>query len=169
MKIFVISDTHWNHENIKVFENRPDNYHALIEKNWNRLVAPEDLVIHLGDVIFSRASELKDILGRLNGKKVLALGNHDHKSPNWYMDNGFEFASSYLIYGRIAFSHCPLTPLPKQANFSWEKEVELNIHGHFIEIYPMEKILNYQTEISEHLTTNYTIGIIIKNMRININ
>ena len=50
--IFVIPDTHLGHENIKKYCNRPDNFEALIEKNWNAAVSDSDTVIHLGDVSF---------------------------------------------------------------------------------------------------------------------
>ena len=54
MKIWIIADTHFYHENIIKFENRPlDNVEQIIA-NWNKVVADEDLVIHLGDVIFGK-------------------------------------------------------------------------------------------------------------------
>lgn len=45
--------------------------------NWNATVGPEDEVFHLGDVALGPWVEWNDILTRLNGFKVLAVGNHD--------------------------------------------------------------------------------------------
>lgn len=79
MKIFVIADTHFYHKNIVKFENRPlDNVEQIIA-NWNKAVRPDDLVIHLGDVIFglNKDTVLPDLMKRLMGKKILCRGNHD--------------------------------------------------------------------------------------------
>ena len=47
----------------------------LIE-NWNSVVGPNDLVFHLGDFAFGGAEIWNKTLPRLNGHKVLILGNH---------------------------------------------------------------------------------------------
>lgn len=138
MKIWIVSDTHFNHDKLMEYEHRPQGFNELIVRNWNKVVDASDLVIHLGDVILGRNSELPQFLNRLNGKKILTRGNHDHESMEWYMQRGFDFVCDYYIYKEIAFSHAPLTPLPLQTNRQktgteeWEsREVKLNIHGHF--------------------------------------
>lgn len=47
---YVITDTHFGHEDIKTLANRPDNYEDLIIKSWNSLVKADDIVICLGDM-----------------------------------------------------------------------------------------------------------------------
>lgn len=133
MNIFIISDTHFNHKNIIKYENRPEDFNEVIITNWNKLVKKEDLVIHLGDVIFGieRTKHLPEIMGRLNGKKILARGNHDENDWQWYMERGFDFVCDYYVYKGIAFSHAPITPLPPQTLFNHGEPVDLNIHGHF--------------------------------------
>lgn len=91
-EIYVVSDTHFNHANIlkftgedgKTFRNFRD-VHEMNEtmiENWNKVVTPQDKVYHLGDVFFGNEKEAEVILSRLNGKKRLIVGNHDHlKSP----------------------------------------------------------------------------------------
>lgn len=49
---------------------------AIID-NWNSVVAPEDTVYHLGDVCLGPVAEWHDSLSRLNGYKVLIVGNHE--------------------------------------------------------------------------------------------
>lgn len=44
---------------------------------WNAKVAPNDLVLILGDFSFKSARETENLLQELNGDKVLIKGNHD--------------------------------------------------------------------------------------------
>jgi calcineurin-like phosphoesterase family protein len=139
MKIWLISDTHFYHKNIIKFENRPLDHNEKIIENWNKVVSDDDLVIHLGDVIFGmdKFETLKKVLGSLNGKKVLCRGNHDGYPESswgkwdWFMDAGFDAVMDYFVYQDMAFSHAPLTPLPLTARYGYGKPVRLNIHGHF--------------------------------------
>lgn len=103
---FVISDTHFNHKGVLEFEPsraeemKRDGYildgldedelnelHTeWIIRRWNDVVGPEDIVICLGDFAWKG---IQEIIPRLNGRKILILGNHDRKGPNTY--NGFEY------------------------------------------------------------------------------
>lgn len=105
MKIYIIGDTHFNHDNIIKYCNRPIDYQSKILQNWNRKVTNEDLVIHLGDVILYNKKELFDIMNGLNGRKILVKGNHDKESHLWYMRNGFAFCCDTFTYQNITFSH----------------------------------------------------------------
>ena len=87
-KIYFTSDLHFNHANIIKFCARPwetkeEMTEAMIN-NWNSVVGPDDIVFCLGD--FMWASSWNTVLGQLNGRKVLILGNHDRK----------DFRDSYL-------------------------------------------------------------------------
>lgn len=123
VRVFVIADTHFNHVRMMEFENRPAGFDEVIVTNWNALVAPEDVVFHLGDVAFGRATDVAALMDRLHGRKILCLGNHDRENPDWYMARGFAFACAYFVYKGVAFSHKPVTPLPPGCT--------LNVHGHF--------------------------------------
>lgn len=79
--IFFTSDLHFGHKNIIGFCNRPFNSveemdETLIE-NWNSVVKPNDLVFNLGDFAFAPKYRWYELLGRLNGRHILILGNHD--------------------------------------------------------------------------------------------
>ena len=82
MKYF-IADTHFNHENIIRYCNRPfensNEMNEYIINKWNSVVNENDVVYHLGDVGFGNTEELKQLVGRLNGTKILIRGNHDYK------------------------------------------------------------------------------------------
>lgn len=131
--IFVISDTHFSHKNIIVFTDKDGKkirpYSSLEEMNedmvkkWNQTVNHDDIVYHLGDVAFQVATSLS-ILNRLNGKKRLALGNHDHASLDKYSEYFEKIHSIYLI-DDIIMSHYPLHP-----SILSEERYSVNVHGH---------------------------------------
>ena len=78
---FFISDTHWGHANIIKYSNRPykdvDEMNDKMAVEWNKIVKPDDVVYHQGDVAFMPFAKLKSYLWRLNGTIHVVLGNHD--------------------------------------------------------------------------------------------
>ena len=74
-KHFVIADLHFSHKNIIEYEKRPfENVQQMNEtiiKKWNSVVSKNDTVFVLGDVSFTNKEETKEIVSRLNGRKVL--------------------------------------------------------------------------------------------------
>lgn len=131
--LYILTDLHFFHENIKKYEDRPNNFNEIIVSNWNKIIKQEDTVIVLGDIIFNKNKNerLKPLMEILNGRKILCMGNHDYEEWDFYMENGFDFACDYFIYRNIVFSHAPITPLPPQTQTNFGKEVSYNIHGHF--------------------------------------
>ena len=127
---YVISDTHFHHANIIKYSNRPfrDSFHmdeTMIE-NWNSVVRPEDKVYHLGDVYLGKCKNESDVLfSRLNGTKVLILGNHDTGKDQLLLKH-FKRIHAYRIlpeYG-LFLSHVPIHP------DSINRRCKFNIHGH---------------------------------------
>ena len=140
-KIFVISDTHFNHAGILEFKDyigKPVRGFDSIEQmnqcmldNWNDTVGPKDTVIHCGDVLFGldKVDWLTANFAKLPGKKRLVLGNHDnpkHLAPffkdiqMWIdmSDKGFLFSHTPQHASTLAESH----------RFGTGKV--LNVHGH---------------------------------------
>lgn len=129
-KIWIISDTHFNHPDIvNKFEFRPIDYQEQIIRKIKKNVSDNDILIHLWDVIFDRQSELWDILKWMwNCTKILVRWNHDKKSMNFYLENWFDFVcDEYKIKGfswyDIVFSHIPKTDDQLEEWF-------INIHWH---------------------------------------
>lgn len=130
--IYLTSDLHFNHKNIMLYENRPfESVEAMNEgliKRWNAVVQPEDIVINLGDVALGRFSEVPDLVSRLNGHKILILGNHDTYPVKRYLDMGFaEVVNSKIItyFGKTIFlSHRPETVSHR------EPKCDLHFYGH---------------------------------------
>ena len=92
--IHIWSDQHFGHKNILEYSNRPFSSLQEMEdeliKRHNALVSTHDKVIYVGDVFFCDQMEASRILKRLNGYKILVLGNHDMKVNAMYKI-GFDF------------------------------------------------------------------------------
>lgn len=120
---WLITDTHWFHDAIIELCGRPVDHRERMLKNLRHLVAPQDRVFNLGDVIFYHHDLLKGMLDSFPGKKILLMGNHDHKSPGWYSRNGFDFVADQIVIGDVLLSHKP-QPVVAQG-------IRVNVHGHW--------------------------------------
>jgi len=128
MNVYLISDTHFKHENMKTYCDRPSNFTELLIRNWNHVVRPEDTIIHLGDVAIGAIKDWGWIIPSLPGNKILIRGNHDdQRSCTWWMEHGFNFACDGL-----KFRNCWLTHRPDTSRAGG---CDLNIHGHLHNIW----------------------------------
>lgn len=165
MKAYIISDTHFNHEKIIEYCNRPTDHEYKMLKAMGE-IRKGDCLIHLGDIgIGEDAMIHEEMIAPLDCRKILVMGNHDSKSWSWYMDHGWDFVcdSFKLKYcGKIiCFSHKPQP---------WDGEWEINVHGHLHNLGHREKefkelkqwhrlyapeLMNYQPiELSKFIQTN---------------
>ncbi len=115
MANWIISDTHFLHSAIARYCNRPQNFDAIIQENWNRLVQPNDTIYHLGDFAAGVGKvpdgfhELEKIALGLNGTKILIRGNHDWYQDCTYISNfGFSEVNDYLEVDDYFLCHYPL-------------------------------------------------------------
>jgi calcineurin-like phosphoesterase family protein len=81
-KLFFTSDTHFYHNNIIKYCNRPftsvRDMNKVLVDNWNAIVPVDAHIFHLGDVsLTANPKELNDLLHSLNGTKHLVIGNHE--------------------------------------------------------------------------------------------
>lgn len=79
--IWFTSDTHYGHNNILAYCNRPfadvvEHDNALMG-NFNKLVKRNDIVYHLGDFCLGPPWLANKIYHSLNGRINLIVGNHD--------------------------------------------------------------------------------------------
>lgn len=113
-KTFVIADTHFGDTNILKYEKRPfktkEEMDLELIARWNEKVSKQDRVFHLGDVGCYPKEKMGDLLGQLNGKKILILGNHDtYLSAQEWRTCGFEEVYTYpIVYDEfIVMQHQP--------------------------------------------------------------
>jgi len=97
IKVWITSDTHYNHTNIcrgvtawrmpdgslpesqtRDFPNL-EKMNSAIVNNINEVVGQDDVLIHLGDWSFGGFEQIEEFYDRLICKNIhLILGNHDH-------------------------------------------------------------------------------------------
>ena len=98
--IWFTSDTHFYHENIIHFCNRPfkdvAEMNETLVRNWNETVPEDGIVFHLGDFCLGGSKYWNDILYRLNGKIYLILGNHDMKNIRQGFMKRFEYVTQQM-------------------------------------------------------------------------
>lgn len=133
-KTWIVADTHLNHSNIILYENRPfankDEMNEELIKRWNDTVAPEDTVYHLGDVVFGGKDIKEGILKRLNGYKILRLGNHDNRTSITQWKNYFdEVYEDDILLDELCLSHYPL-PSDEIKKIMALGLIKGNVHGH---------------------------------------
>ncbi|MFH6639334.1 metallophosphoesterase [Streptococcus suis] len=132
--IYFIADTHFYHENVIEFCNRPfinaEDMNRKLINNWNQVVTENDEVYILGDFLFrGNAKQANEILKSLKGKKFLVKGNHEHYLDSPDFDKSlFEWVKDYhtLNYHKRKFVlfHYPI--------LEWEGYFHDSIHlyGH---------------------------------------
>ena len=128
--VFVISDTHFWHKNIIEYENRPfkdliDMEQKMVEL-WNNKVMPDDIIYILGDFSFGNIEKTENTLKKLNGHKILVLGNHDNvikknKFDKFLFDVITNFVDTEIFGIGFLMCHYPL------AVGDWSK---INLYGH---------------------------------------
>lgn len=128
-KYWIISDSHFNHKAIAQYCGRPENYNELIVENLHKAgIEPQDTLIHLGDVIFSKAGTLGDVIKQMPVcKKVLVKGNHDLEKNRWYIKRGFDFVCEFIVIRRVVLTH---VPIDMKSHFCFKNNWRFNIHGH---------------------------------------
>ena len=130
--IWLISDTHFNHNQSFLYEPRgfvsvKEMNESIIER-WNSLVKPEDTVYHLGDVIMGDLDAGLQFVKSLNGHIKLALGNHDTPQRVAAFSEFFDeiqFGYRLKVGKKVLYlSHYPMLT----GNFDNSKVY--SIHGH---------------------------------------
>ena len=137
-EIFLTSDTHFGHRpeflwKPRGFSSVEEMDEAIIE-NWNKIVKPNDMVIHLGDIMLNDNEHGLECFKRLNGQISITWGNHDsdaRKALFCALHNVTPLGYAHVFkYNNLSIyvSHYPtLTANFDQKHFS--RHV-LALHGH---------------------------------------
>lgn len=130
---YVISDTHWYHNNIVKYCGRDMNHNKIMLDRWNSTVDPGDTVLHLGDLYMTRDGDkrqnfIDEIAPALNGNKFLILGNHDYERVDFYDKIGFRVIRPFTMNYRnfeVSFDHYPC-----ERGLIQPGDSHIRVHGH---------------------------------------
>lgn len=143
---YVVSDTHWFHDNIVKYSDRHTQIAALIGpdtskridhnwymvEKWNSVIGPDDKILHLGDLFawfkpIFKERFVNEILPKLNGDRYLLIGNHDRAKPSEFEAMGFKVLKPFTttINGKmVSFDHYPW---PHDQS---PPKDQIHVHGH---------------------------------------
>ncbi len=172
---YYISDTHFGHENVLKFDNRPFNsveeMDEMMITQWNAVVKDTDDVYIIGDFIYRSKKPAAWYLKQLKGRKHLIQGNHDYQLlKDEELVKEFESIDkmTYVKDGNytIVLCHFPIAEWNKYWRGSW------HIYGHihnqkrgcFDFMYNLDRALNAGCMINNY--TPVTIEQLIENNRI---
>jgi len=124
--IWIITDTHFGHDNIIEYCGRPKDYNERIVKAWRDKVSSQDTIIHMGDIRFGKGSDGWDSkIHGLPGNKILLRGNHDKNTSHKYHTQGWMLVVEGLLMGS-EFGGVWITHRPARPEDWWN----VNLHGH---------------------------------------
>lgn len=145
MQVYLISDTHFKHENMKTYRDRPADFTERTHKNIMNTVKADDLLIHLGDVGINKFEDWGWMIAAWPCRKVLIRGNHDRaKSNTWWMEKGgFHFACDSMVFRNVLLTHEPANAVIKSDGHRPYGALEeglpegctVNAHGHLHNIW----------------------------------
>lgn len=143
-KTYIISDTHFEHNNIIKYCSRKfkdvREMDMVMFNNWNSTINCDDIVYFLGDLCMKHPRYWLD---NLNGEKILIRGNHDKQIKN---------AHRYLIINHNG-ENILLIHNPDFLPFEWKNWV---IHGHHHSNFPDK----YPFINNKHKTINVSVEMI---------
>jgi len=133
-EVFFTSDTHFFHDNIIKYCNRPfkdaNEMNDAIITLWNKTIPKDGIVFHLGDVAMNHTkSNTNDLLNQLNGTIYLMIGNHDRhalrKHPRFQLVSDLleiQVEDDELTYGmqHVVMCHYPMLAWNGSHKGSWQ-------------------------------------------------
>lgn len=89
--IFFTSDTHFGHENIIKYSQRPfadvGSMNEAMINNWNSVCSDKSIVYHLGDFLFGDEKDMDELYKRLKFQSLIVIrGNHEKPFIRWFFN-----------------------------------------------------------------------------------
>ena len=167
-KIWLTSDWHFCHNQEFIYKPRGfDNIEEMNEaivKNHNAVVAPDDDVYVLGDLMLGDNEKAKQYIEQLNGKIHIIRGNHctDTRWNNIYstIPNVVELCgwAEVIHYRKYHFylSHFPTDTANYDDNKElWARIISLSGHTHKQEKFHNDNVMKYNVALDAH--SNYPV------------
>ncbi len=163
--IYFISDTHFGHENVIRFCDRPfgnaNEMNEALINNWNSKVKGHDTVYILGDMFF-RCENVEEVLLQLKGKKHLIVGNHDSSWMNKVDLNKYFLSVNNMLETTDGIRAITLCHYPM---LTWKHQMRsFMIHGHIhnntnADYFPLivarDNVLNAGVEINGYAPVTF--------------
>lgn len=130
---WIISDTHWGHDNIVGFSHRPTDHDQVMMEEWARTVPEDGTVLHLGDLSWNNNARFKNLIApQLTGeRKLLILGNHDKSRFSFYRGSGFQIVKPFGIkYGSLSTTNVTFSHYPWDYRDGPLEDNHIHVHGH---------------------------------------
>lgn len=160
--IYYTADLHFCHKGVILMNNRPfedvEKMNTAIVDNYNKIVSNNDTVYILGDIGFpknqTQVDDIIDLVKRLKGKKILIVGNHDHKllKREEFINSFIEIAEYKSIMDgdrRVILFHYPI------AEWDGYFRDAVHLHGH---------IHNNNCDLIEH-KNRFNVGIDVQDFK----
>ena len=127
--IWFTSDLHLGHKAAISMCERPfetvEEKNEILIYNFNSCVKKNDTVYILGDIAHrTPVIDVNQMIGRLNGKKVLCKGNHDKNYEESLFHGIYDFLEITVNGVNVSLMHYPMMAWPKSRHGS------LHLHGH---------------------------------------
>lgn len=161
--LFFTSDTHFYHNNIIKYCDRPFDSieqmnNSLIE-NWNSVIAEDSIVFHLGDFCMG-GKDWCPILEKLNGIKYLVTGNHDKVKDEYLSYFKGVYEGFHMI--EVGKKKLVLTHFPLLVFHGFGKEQIWNIHGHIHSTKKkcdLSEMPGFKSYLTTALPNQYDVGV----------
>jgi calcineurin-like phosphoesterase family protein len=135
-------------------------FHCEIEhdewliKKWNETTHKKDLTYILGDVTME-STRSYPLLDRLNGKKIVVLGNHDLPRHIRELLNYVDTVAGMVDYKGFALTHAPIHP--NEIHF-YRGNIHAHIHENALdEVFTRNAYLDKESVISPSLYKYYNV------------
>jgi len=150
--VYFTSDLHLGHRGIIEMQNRPfgnvQEMDRVLIQNYNAVVNKNDTVYILGDISHRLPIDVaNELIGKLNGKKILIKGNHDKEYAPELFEEISDFKTVSLSGVYFVLMHYPMLSWPKKNSGS------LQLHGH---IHAQKK---YNLQNREDGIRRYDVGV----------
>lgn len=171
--IYVTSDLHFCHNRDFVYRPRGfgtvQEMNRAIVENWNNVVAPDDDVYVLGDIMLNDNAEGARLFKNLKGQIHIVLGNHDTEERiglyhHFYNVVEVEYGLPLKYNGyRFYLSHYPtLSARDDEAKPLKKQRINLCGHTHTSDkFYDWDKGRIYHVELDAHGCTPVSLDKII--------
>lgn len=134
MNVRFIGCLHLGHKGLAVYRGFEDEVahdeHLISE--YNKVVGKKDLTYILGDITMETSKPYHK-LDRLNGRKIVVLGNHDRHRDVRELLNHVESVAGMIQYKGNLLTHAPIHP--SEVGFC-----RMNIHAHIHHVNKLEEV-----------------------------